>query len=396
MGKIIFLNSHPIQYFVPLYQKITTENNSIEVEVVYCSGENNRDGNEDIGFGTTVKWDIPLLHGYKSIFLKNYSWFSSIDFGFWSLLNFGIIKYLFKNRKAIIVIHGWAYATNILAILFGRLFGLNICLRAETPLNQELRKNKFFIYLKHKCLKCLFYFVEYFLFIGNQNYLFYKKFGIAESKLIFVPYCVDNNRFKETARNVNKTELKELLFGIPPSYKIIMFSGKYIEKKRPLDLIKAFLLLNRNDVMLVMIGEGELRSVLEKYISIHNLKNKVKLTGFVNQTEIPKYYSLANVFVMCSGLGETWGLSVNEAMNFGTPIIVSDTSGCSNDLVKHGENGYVFREGNIEELSLRLSLCLDMNDEKLQIAKECNNSILNSYSYDTIINSLKKIVSMSN
>ena len=67
MKKLIFLNSHPIQYFAPLYQQITQGTN-IPLEVWYCSDESIK-GKLDKGFGTAVKWDIPLLQGYAYQFL---------------------------------------------------------------------------------------------------------------------------------------------------------------------------------------------------------------------------------------------------------------------------------------------------------------------------------------
>ena len=60
---------------------------------------------------------------------------------------------------------------------------------------------------------------------------------------------------------------------------------------------------------------------------------------------------MADLFVMCSGIGETWGLSVNEAMNFSLPVIVSSTCGSSFDIVENGVNGYVFIEGDINALT---------------------------------------------
>ena len=62
---------------------------------------------------------------------------------------------------------------------------------------------------------------------------------------------------------------------------------------------------------------------------------------------------------MCSGLGETWGLSVNEAMNFGLPLVVSETCDSSQDLEIIGTNGYIFKEGNIQELSSEIINTLD-------------------------------------
>src|SRR5258708_39766205 len=134
------------------------------------------------------------------------------------------------------------------------------------------------------------------------------------------------------------------------------------------------------------MGEGELRSEIEKYISEHNLTGKIMLTGFVNQSEVSAYYSIADVFVMCSEVGETWGLSVNEAMNFNLPIILSDLTGCSDDLVK--ENGYVFETGNIEALAYCMKkVSSDVNDRLIMGAK--SSSIISMYSFRKIINNLR-------
>src|ERR1700759_5376042 len=99
-----------------------------------------------------------------------------------------------------------------------------------------------------------------------------------------------------------------------------------------------------------MVLEGGLRKEMETFIT-KNQRRQVSLTGFVNQSRIPLYYAVADVFVMCSGMGETWGLSVNEAMNFETPVIVSATCGCAADLVEEGVNGWVFPTGDIPALA---------------------------------------------
>ena len=98
------------------------------------------------------------------------------------------------------------------------------------------------------------------------------------------------------------------------------------------------------------------------------------LTGFINQSEIPLYYRAADVFVMCSGVGETWGLSVNEAMNFGIPVLVSDTCGSAFDLVDEGSNGAVFKTGDIAALSLLLKQYLNKTAAEKE-AIEATNSI---------------------
>ena len=79
---------------------------------------------------------------------------------------------------------------------------------------------------------------------------------------------------------------------------------------------------------------------------------------------MPAIYQSADVFVIPSqGPGETWGLSVNEAMAAGCAVLVSDKCGCHADLVKSGTNGFAFKSNDVEQLtSLMRKLFADKNE----------------------------------
>ncbi len=386
MKEIIFLNSHPIQYFAPLYKFMNDD--GVVTKAWYCSDESIR-GALDKQFGVDVKWDIPLLNGYQYQFFKNYSWKPSQGTGFFGLINLGIIKQLFKIQKSVIVVHGWNYFTHFMVIMLGKLLGHTICLRCEMPQNQELLKTGWKQKLKNWGLKTIIFpRISNFLYIGTQNKYFYKSFGIKENKLIFCPYSVDNTRFRKECKEL-MPELSNIRkrLGIPLEAKVILYSGKYMEKKRPMDLLNAFKNLNSDKTWLVMLGEGELRSNIEDFIQENKLKN-VLLTGFVNQSKVSEFYAISNLFVMCSEIGETWGLSVNEAMNFGLPVILSDLPGSATDLIIEGDNGFVFKTGNIDQLSDALKNVLINNKLTHQTKPE---DILNEYSYSTISTNLKRL-----
>ena len=387
MQQVVFLNSHPIQYFSPLYKQMAES--GLQLTVCYCSDESIR-GKLDKGFGKEVKWNIPLVDGYHSVFLKNISWKRSIHKGFFGLINPGIIHFLYKQPKSIVVIHGWAYCTHIAAIFFAKLFGHTVCLRTETPLNQEKKKQRGITFLKHIYLRFLFLFIDRFLYIGQQNKLFYGSLGIKESKLVFTPYAVDNKRFRNIYETTSIQLAREIL-ELPRDKKIILYSGKFIFKKRPMDLIKAFHQSKEVNTVLVMTGDGELREEMETFIQAQDLGKQIILTGFINQAEIPLYYRAADIFVMCSGLGETWGLSVNEAMNFGLPVIVSDTCGCAYDLVRNNITGAVFETGNISQLTSLLHDYLHLSPERRAIAENSALAIMDEYSYDHIIASIQSL-----
>lgn len=389
MKPVVFLNSHPIQYFAPLYQEFAKVSR-YPLKVWYCSDESIR-GDIDKGFGTAVKWDIPLLQGYDHEFIKNNSWKPSIHKGFFGLLNLGVIRMLYRQPKSVIVIHGWAYATHVLTILFGRMFGHSICLRAETPLNQELLKNRVITFLKQLYLRFLFLFVNRFLYIGNQNRMFYRSLGIKDSRLIFTPYSIDNKRFHESYLQYSREQAR-LQLNLPVEGRIILYSGKYIYKKRPLDLLHAFKESGiGSQAFLVMLGEGDSRKEMEDFIRLNNMQQQVILTGFINQSLMPLYYRAADIFVMCSGLGETWGLSVNEAMNFALPVIVSNTCGSSYDLVEDAVNGNTFDTGDIKKLAALLKEYVEMPSAVIQERGNASLQKISGYSFSQIIAGIESV-----
>ncbi len=145
-----------------------------------------------------------------------------------------------------------------------------------------------------------------------------------------------------------------------------------------MDLLQAYHLLNDDETALVFLGDGELRNEMEDYISKHNIKD-VFLTGFKNQSEVGKYFTAADIFVLPSGTGETWGLVVNEAMNFNLPIIVSDIVGSYSDLVSENMNGYSFKAGDIIGLKNKLFELLNYQD--LGAFGNYSKNIVENYSF---------------
>jgi glycosyltransferase involved in cell wall biosynthesis len=378
---IFFLYTHPIQYFAPL-QILLSQQDEFHSTVLYC--KDTSAGYFDAEFGQRLKWDTVLTEGYPHRFLPN----SGFSFS---------IRHLLKKRDVdILVVHGWGYATAWIAILIAKLRGIEVWLRAETPLIHEVRKGRISSILRRLVIgQFLFRLVDKFLYIGEQNRKFYQYYGIEEARLIFAPYSVNNQFFGEAAarlapaRNNNRETL-----GIPSDAKVILYCGKLITKKRPMDLLQAFHQLgSTGGAYLIFVGDGELRPEMEAFIERNRIRN-VLITGFINQSVIPMYYSIADLFVMCSDLGETWGLSTNEAMNFGLPVVISDQTGNFEDLVKG--NGYVFSTGNIADLSAKIGKMLAMTSAELNRMGEASKALISQYSYENVVAGIKSGIKSRN
>lgn len=384
--KLAILVSHPIQYFVPLYKRLA-HHPDIDLRVYYGS-DFGVTAKVDNGFGKIVKWDIPLLEGYNYQFLKNYSLKPSPD-RFLGVINPGIFRELKKYKYDAIIIQGYYLLSYWLGFISASLSKIAIFLQGES--NFTSHKRQFLKrQIKNILLKTLFKNIYAFLYIGSRNKKYYQHYGVSEDKLFFTPYSVNNEFFLNQA-NIYKKDKEKIKreLNIPENSVVTLYSGKLIERKKPLDLLKAYSLLKMNlDTSLVFIGDGILKNKMEDFTRDNNLKN-VFILGFKNQSEVSRYYSIGDIFVLPSTYQETWGLVVNEAMCFGMPIIVSDRAGCGGDLVKHKENGYIYPAGDINTLAFYLTK-LTEDPLKREAMGRRSQEIIQNWNYEICLNSILK------
>jgi glycosyltransferase involved in cell wall biosynthesis len=386
-NRIIFVNTHPIPYFSSLYRKLN-KNSNINLKVLYCL-KYGIGSHFDKEFNKKINSSEKILKGFNYYFLKNLFNSKSKVNGLDTALNYDILFFLIKEPRSKIICHGWSNLTLIFILVFGRLLGHDVYLRAETPLSHEKSYSSFKSFLRKMLFKYfLFNFPTGFLYIGNQNKLFYKLYGVSDEKLFFAPYSVDNN---EISQNKISEVLKEKLNGqinYKDNNRIILFCGKLSNKKAPLDLLHSFnKIANKDGLSLVFIGDGPLKTSLLESIEILGLNERVFCTGYLDLKSIYYLYKLCTIFVLPSGFGETWGLVINEVMTFGKPILVSNLVGSSSDLVSN-KNGFIHEFGNIEDLTEKLEILL--NKDKLWNinCKEESTLKLEKYSHNTIMECL--------
>ena len=116
--------------------------------------------------------------------------------------------------------------------------------------------------------------------------------------------------------------------------------------------------------------------------------NSIKFLGFKNQTELPGYYDLCDVLVLPS-VFEPWGLVINEVMNAGRAVVVSDQVGCGPDLVRPGENGLIFPAGDIAGLRQAL-LDLTGDPRKCRAMGRKSLEIINRWGFEEDVAGLKQ------
>jgi glycosyltransferase involved in cell wall biosynthesis len=354
--RIAVLNSHPIQYFAPLYAFLNAAPD-VEVTALYLSNFSLR-GGKDRGFGRDVKWDLDLLAGYRSVFLGDRARMREPR-GFWSLVAPQVWSEVRSGRYDVLLLHGHNYAANFIALMAAKSIGVRIMMRNDAHLGLPCHGIK--SVLRRPVLWALYGLCDRLLAIGSANAAFYQAMGVPEHKIYLAPLSVDNDRFIFAANMTDEEKGNtRKRYSIPANRPAILYVGKFTSQKRPCDLIKAVRELTTKGVSpftLVMAGSGELECELRHLCTEYALDNVV-FTGFINQLELPALYAASDMFVLPSE-NESWGLAVNEAMCAGLPVVVSREVGCVVDLVQDGVNGYTPEAGDIEGLACALQRLIE-------------------------------------
>jgi glycosyltransferase involved in cell wall biosynthesis len=93
--------------------------------------------------------------------------------------------------------------------------------------------------------------------------------------------------------------------------------------------------------------------VLRGQIEALHLRDHILLPGFRQYEELPVYYALAGCYIQAS-TAEPWGLTVNEAMASGLPVLVSNVCGCAKDLLREAENGFALDPFDIADMAQKM------------------------------------------
>jgi glycosyltransferase involved in cell wall biosynthesis len=387
--RLAYFVSHPIQYQAPLLRRIAQEPD-IDLTVFFSSDLSVR-GYKDSGFGVHVEWDVPLLEGYKYEFLPRIR-DDGYRLGFARPLNWGIFSRLRKGRFDAVWVFGYSSLASLNAIVVARFLRIPVILRAESNLDDHPRsqpvlaaKRALFALLR-KSVACI-------VPIGRKNRIYWERYFGKEFPSFTMPYAVDNDFFQRRAREAapHREDFRREL-GLEPGRPVVLFASKLQTRKRCIDLLDAYIRLApapRLDpsTYLLIVGDGEERANLEARVRDSGLSS-IHFLGFRNQTELPRIYDLCDVFVLPS-YNETWGLIVNEVMNAGRPIIVTDQVGCQPDLVHDGVNGFIYPAFDVDALSQCLRRLIE--DPGLRATMGENSlRIIRTYSFEQDVAGLRQ------
>lgn len=293
--------------------------------------------------------------------LDNY--FDSSKLG---VLNKGLLSVVLNND--VIVIGGYDHPSYIMLAVLCRLFrkqyGVLFDGIAPSRLVEDCGKQS----LKMKIKKWLSLKSSFVMANGEVGRRYFRDVIGLDDERIYNQYLSVNNQMFECdviSKQAIRAELRSRL-GIKSDQKVVLYSGRFIERKRVTDLIQALSLIKDKDkFVLLLIGSGPDKEKIET-----QAKNEGVVTlfpGFIHQEELSKYYHASDVLVLPSS-AEPWGLVVNEAVSSRLPVVLSSDVGAHLDLIKVGENGFIFQVGDISDLCVCIESSLSLSSESISQA----------------------------
>lgn len=197
------------------------------------------------------------------------------------------------------------------------------------------------------------------LVCGKAGRQFFHRYGVSDDRMFVMPLepdykIIDQLSDAESARLVSDLQFEA-------DRRRLVFCGRLIPLKRVDLVIEAFKAIadERPDWDLIIVGKGDcLESLQQQAGNFAGPRGRIRFVGWHDAPTIAAINRHCHAMVLASNY-EAWSLVVNEAAACGLAILSSDRVGAAYELVKNGENGFVFPPDNLEKLTEALRLGTD-------------------------------------
>ena len=173
----------------------------------------------------------------------------------------------------------------------------------------------------------------------------------------------------------------------------IMWCARFIDWKHPeipVEIAKR-LRADGYDFTLNMIGNGELLEKTRRSITDAGLEDCVFAPGAVKASEVRRYMEESEIFLFTSDRNEGWGAVLNESMNSACAVVANGAIGAVPFLVKNGENGFIYKDGDIDGIYRKVKSLLDDRDERIELSKNAYLTVKNEWNAE---NAAKKFIAL--
>ena len=143
-----------------------------------------------------------------------------------------------------------------------------------------------------------------------------------------------------------------------------------------------------------LIGSGILENKIKTMIREYCLEDCVKMLGTMKPNQVREHMEQSQVFLFTSDRNEGWGAVLNEAMNSACGVVASDAIGSVPYLIRHGDNGLIYRDGDFNDLYCKLKQLLDAPDRTAMLGQRAYETMTNIWNGKVAAERLLKLVKL--
>ncbi len=157
----------------------------------------------------------------------------------------------------------------------------------------------------------------------------------------------------------------------------LLWVARLIDLKHPEHAIEIAKRLKEDgyDFNLNMIGNGELENQVAELIDKNGLSDCVHLLGAMKPEEVREYMEESEIFLFTSDRNEGWGAVLNESMNSACAVVASHAIGSVPFLVQNKENGFIYKDGDLDDLYNKVKYLLENFEERKKVAKNAYDTM---------------------
>lgn len=173
--------------------------------------------------------------------------------------------------------------------------------------------------------------------------------------------------------------------GVEYSRIFILWAGRLIGWKHPEAAVQLAASLKEKgySFRMSMIGNGEMEIQLHDMIREKGLEDCVEMLGAMPPEEVRRHMEKADIYLFTSDFNEGWGAVLNESMNSGCAVVASHAIGSVPFLIKNGENGLIYENGNQLDLEKQVLRLLEDGAFRKKIAENAYETMINLWNAET-------------
>jgi glycosyltransferase involved in cell wall biosynthesis len=380
--RVLVLITHVIPYGSSLL-RLLAQDQRLDLLVAYCSMQG-ADAGMDPEFGIEIRWDTPLLDGYSWVHITNRSpcpglgrFFGLLNPGLWTLIRS-------QSFDAVVIYTGYMCASFWIACFAAKSRDIPVIISSDSSSLLQREGKQWKARLKPFILRFVYRYIDVLMAASRPVKDLAIQLGKREEEIVIIRSGVDKDAWLTRLISFDRDAMRAS-WNVPADALVVLYCAKLQSWKRPLDLLRAFTKANVTGSYLVYAGEGPQRSELEREAASLGINERVRILGFVNDSQLPGAYKAADLFVLPSEY-DPCPLVIPEAMFSGLPVLLSDAVTGRLEMIDHGNSGYAYPCGDTDALAALLKKIL-ADSALLQHMKECVASQMERWTASDLLDS---------